>query len=131
MPEVRIAEEYDDFGGPVYTTTLRRVIGQIMETNTVRIDAEADQLAAYLSEATGRHETNNRSTEEAMISDAFFNCEFVNEMSEGPGIVRGDESEEFIVALNEAAERFWEALPEPYRVRFTPEWLIDDFMRRV
>ena len=118
MTTIRIAERYDDQGDPIYSITLKQVIGQIMETDTASRNADLDQLAADLGDMTGLSVVNDGGIEGIMLSDAFFNCELVADAA-------------YDYEVMDAAKRFNAELPEPFRSQFTVEWLFADYYERL
>lgn len=118
---IRIAEDWNDDGTPIYTTTLQLKLGELMETDCIRRDAEIDQISASFEEIIGQQVTND-GLESAIISDAFFNCELT------AGLVYHDGE---YVGMRAAAEAFNAALPSPLKERYTPDWLVEDFNSRV
>ena len=128
MSHIRIAYGNDQDGTPIYTTTLKLVLGELMETETVRRDAEMDQVAAHFSEQLGIPVGNDQGHEEGVIGDAFFNCEFICELHAN-GAPR--EENEYRLAIMTAAETFNAALPELFQSRYPTAWLFDVFFKRL
>lgn len=117
---MRVAEEYDDDGNPIYTTTVKLVVGQIMETDIEQRNADMQQATQELQQHVNVALGPPPDHADLMISDAFFNCEPVNDL-------HPDNRDE----VAKAAEAFRQELPADWRERYTVDWLLADFYERL